>query len=85
MTDELEAGELRPLTDRIEAIRRRWSEAWIIDEGWESLFASNDIRTVLEGYDALKAQLAKYDTAIAEAYASGVNRGYRGYGLGGGE
>ena len=68
MTNELEAGELRPLPDRVEAVRRRWSKAsWMSDEHID-VFARGDIRTVLEGYDALKAQLIERSSGAREPF-----------------
>lgn len=61
MYDELQAGELRPLPNRVEAVRRRWFSDWTTDEGLQYVFARGDIRTVLEGYDALIARIAELE------------------------
>lgn len=55
---ELHAGELKPLHERVEIVRRRWSSDWLKDDqGVQYIFAGGDIRTLLKALDQAEAAL----------------------------
>lgn len=78
MSDPTEQVELlgeKSLSDKDVAVRRRWAADgavpagghWMSDEGVQYVFAKRDIAILLEGYDALAAELADTEMQLARA------------------